>query len=61
MATFLLFGKYSLDSVGDISSERTVEAESVMKKFGGSYQSGYAMLGDTDLLLIGYRFQPRRP
>ncbi len=52
MATFLMFGKYSLDSLREISAERTNRALALIKKHGGEYKAGYALLGDKDLLLI---------
>jgi uncharacterized protein with GYD domain len=52
MTTFLLFGEYSLDSVRDISADRTEQAEDLIKKFGGKLKGGYALLGDIDLVLI---------
>jgi uncharacterized protein with GYD domain len=52
MSTYLLFGKYNADSIKAISSERTKAAENVIHANGGSYHSGYALLGDVDLVLI---------
>ncbi len=52
MATFFMFGKYSSASVKEISAERTVKAETLIEKFGGKIQSGYALLGKYDLILI---------
>ena len=52
MSTYLMFGKYSTDAVKAISAERTKEAESLIKQNGGVYKGGYALLGDTDLVLI---------
>ncbi|MGD2159205.1 MAG: GYD domain-containing protein [Anaerolineales bacterium] len=52
MGTYLMFGNYTIDAVEDISAERTVKAEAMMRKFGGEFQSGYALLGDNDLVLI---------
>lgn len=52
MATYFLFGNYTMDAVEDISAERTVKAEALMKKYGGEFKSGYALLGETDLALI---------
>jgi len=52
MATYLMFGKYSLEAIEEISAERTAEAAALIEQYGGTFQSGYAMLGDYDLLLI---------
>jgi uncharacterized protein with GYD domain len=52
MATFVMFGKYTQQSIKDISAERTKDATAVIEKNGGEVVSGYALLGDTDLVLI---------
>ena len=52
MAMYVMFGKYSLDSVRGISPERTKKAAALIKENGGSLLSGYAMLGKVDLMLI---------
>jgi uncharacterized protein with GYD domain len=52
MTTFLMFGKYSSDSINKISPQRTKDAEALVEKNGGKVVGGYALLGDTDLLLI---------
>ena len=52
MATYLMFGSYTIDSVEKISAQRTQEAEDVIKKFGGKLKGGYAMLGEDDIVLI---------
>jgi len=52
MATYFMFGKYSLDSVKEISPERTNKAAALIKKHGGEVKSGYALLGEKDLVLI---------
>ena len=52
MATYLMFGKYSQDSVKRISASRTNKATDLIKKHGGELKSGYALLGDIDLVLI---------
>jgi uncharacterized protein with GYD domain len=52
MATYLMFGKYSIDSIKEISSERTVKATAVIGDLGGEVKAGYALLGKTDLVLI---------
>jgi uncharacterized protein with GYD domain len=52
MATFVMFGKYTQSSIKEISAERTVKAENLIKKNGGEIKAGYALLGKVDLLLI---------
>ena len=52
MATYLMFGKYSIEAIGKVSAERTVMANAIIEGVGGKVQGGYAMLGETDLLLI---------
>ena len=52
MATYLLFGKYSPQSLKEISSERSKKASELVKDLGGKVKEGYALLGDIDLVLI---------
>ena len=52
MATFIMFGEYSQDSIKHISSQRTEKSIELIKKNGGEIKSGYSLLGKTDLVLI---------
>jgi uncharacterized protein with GYD domain len=52
MATYLMFGEYSMDSIGKISGDRTKKANAVVKELGGEIKSAYAILGEKDLVLI---------
>jgi uncharacterized protein with GYD domain len=52
MSTYILFGKYSPESINEISAERTQKALQVVADSGGSVESGYALLGEVDLLVI---------
>lgn len=52
MATFVLFGKYSIDAVKEISADRTAKATAVIGDSGGEVKAAYALLGETDLVLI---------
>ena len=52
MATFLMFGKYSAESVKGISAQRTQKVSEVAKKLGGKVQASYALLGCHDLVFI---------
>ena len=50
MTIFMMFGKYSSESLKDISSERTEKAVEVIKKNGGKVISMYAVLGEHELV-----------
>ena len=50
MPIFMLFGKYSSESLKGISSERTDRAVNLIKKHGGKVISMYAVLGEHDLV-----------
>jgi uncharacterized protein with GYD domain len=50
MPIFMMFGKYSSESLKGISSERTDKAVNVIKKHGGKVISMYAVLGEHDLV-----------
>ncbi len=52
MATYLMFGSYSQDSVRKISATRTGATKKLIEKHGGKLTAGYALLGEKDLLLI---------
>jgi uncharacterized protein with GYD domain len=46
----MFFGKYSSESLKNISSERTDRAVNLIKKNGGKVISMYAVLGEHDLV-----------
>jgi len=50
MPIFMMFGKYSSESLKGISSERTDRAVNLIKKHGGKVISMYAVLGEHDLV-----------
>ncbi|MHC4639448.1 MAG: GYD domain-containing protein [Planctomycetota bacterium] len=52
MATFLMFGRYSSEALRGMSSKRTEEARSLIKKFGGDVKAMYSLLGEKDLVII---------
>jgi uncharacterized protein with GYD domain len=52
MATFLMFGKYSAPAMKEMSPERTQKAEELIRQLGGKIEAAYALLGETDLVLI---------
>ena len=52
MAKFLMLGKYSLEAVKGITSERTKKVVGAIEKFGGKVNSMYALLGSYDLAFV---------
>jgi len=52
MATYVMFGKYSMEAAKAISPKRTNAAMAVGKKYGGEFKAGYALLGKVDLVLV---------
>lgn len=52
MQTFFMFGKYSSDSIQDISKERTSKAAETAQRFGGRVNYMYALLGAYDLVIV---------
>ncbi len=52
MPTYVMFGKYSSEAVAEISADRTVQAKALLEGLGGEVKSGYALLGETDVILI---------
>jgi uncharacterized protein with GYD domain len=52
MATYILFGKYTVDAVGKISAARTKSANKIIADNGGELKTSYALLGETDLVLV---------
>jgi uncharacterized protein with GYD domain len=52
MATYFMFGRYSIDAVGKISAQRTDATIAVIEGLGGELKEAYALLGKEDLVLI---------
>lgn len=52
MATYLMFGKYSVEGIKGISAKRSDAAKALIKKHGGELKAGYAALGVVDLVLV---------
>ena len=52
MATYVMFGKYSLSAVKGISAARTNKVVGLVKKLGGKVDGMYALLGEKDLIFI---------
>ena len=50
MAIYLLFGKYSAESLKGISAKRSEDAKALIKKHGGELKAAYATLGGVDLM-----------
>lgn len=52
MSTFIMTGKYSAEAVKKIAGERTLEADEIVRKCGGTIVAAYATLGKIDILVI---------
>lgn len=52
MATYLMFGTLTQAARKAISAKRTDDAIALIKKHGGEYKAGYALLGDVDYVVI---------
>ena len=52
MATFFLFGKYSLEGLNGIKAERTDAVCSLIKELKGELTAMYALMGVHDVVLI---------
>ncbi|MGH7711111.1 MAG: hypothetical protein ACREOG_07495 [Gemmatimonadaceae bacterium] len=52
MTTYLMFGKYSLVSLKDISAKCTEQTVALIQQQGGKLKGAYALLGEVDLVLI---------
>jgi uncharacterized protein with GYD domain len=50
MPIFMMFGKYSSESLKGISAERTEKAVNLIKEHDGKVISMYAVLGEHDLV-----------
>jgi uncharacterized protein with GYD domain len=50
MATFFMFGKYTPESVRQVSIERTQQAEAAIRGLGGEITAMHVLLGEYDLL-----------
>ena len=51
MPAFFLFGKYSPNSLKDVSSRRTRKAAEIIETFGGKVNSMHVMLGEYDIII----------
>ena len=52
MSTFIMFGKFSTESVKNISTERTKKSAAIIKDCGGEVKAIYALLGNIDAVAI---------
>ena len=52
MATYFMFGKYSMEGMKGINPKRTDKTMEIIKQNGGEVKAAYALLGETDLVLI---------
>lgn len=50
MPIFMMFGKYTRDSLKNVSAQRTKKAIKIIEKSGGKVISMYAVLGEHDLV-----------
>lgn len=52
MTTFIFFGSYTRDAIEGIDARRTKDAEQLIGGFGGKLRSVYALLGESDIVMI---------
>ena len=52
MATYIMFGKISVESAGEMSAERTKKANAIIEDCGGKVKAVYALLGKIDVVAI---------
>ena len=52
MTTFIMMGRYSAESIKEISGERTTKGVQIVQQCGGKFVSAYATMGKTDVLAI---------
>lgn len=50
MPIFIMFGKYTQDSLKDVSAQRTKKALKIIEKNSGKVVSMYAVMGEHDLV-----------
>ena len=52
MTTYIMFGKFAVGAVKEISADRTKKSVEIIERNGGKVKSLYALLGETDTLAI---------
>lgn len=52
MAAYLMFGTLTQAARKAVSAKRTEDALALIKKHGGEFKAGYALLGEVDFVVI---------
>lgn len=52
MATYIMFGTLTQDARRAVSAKRTEDAMALIKKHGGEFKAGYALLGEVDFVVV---------
>ena len=52
MPIFMMFGKYTAESLRGISPDRTTEVQKIVEGNGGNVRAMYAVMGEHDLVFI---------
>ncbi|MDQ1314523.1 MAG: hypothetical protein QG662_632 [Pseudomonadota bacterium] len=52
MATYLMFGALTRAARKAVSAKRTADAMALIKKHGGEFKAGYALLGEVDFVVV---------
>ena len=52
MNLYFMFGKYTTEGIQGISTKRTQEAASLIKRFRGEIKEVYTLLGEHDVVII---------
>jgi uncharacterized protein with GYD domain len=52
MATYLMFGTLMRAARKAVSAKRTADAIALIKKHGGEFKSGYALLDEVDFVVV---------
>ncbi|MBF0385374.1 MAG: GYD domain-containing protein [Candidatus Omnitrophica bacterium] len=52
MEKFIFMGRYSIESLKEMSIERTEKAINLINELGGKVENIYALLGNYDLIII---------
>ncbi|MGA7949342.1 MAG: GYD domain-containing protein [Thiobacillaceae bacterium] len=52
MATYLMLGTLTQEARKAVSAKRTEDAMALIKKHGGEFKAGYALLGEVDFVVV---------
>jgi len=52
MATYLMFGTLTQEARKAVSAKRTDDAMALIKRYGGEFKAGYALLGEVDFVVV---------